>query len=140
MRGSMASIKVTYSVALHCPYTLGKEISLILSCLTPRCNMQWPNGKSVLEILLSYLTPGHTECGGLSSFFEVPACNKPSALDGLQFSSFEVSLFFGNIVSTLATLMVPPCQQREKYTRPHRHLHICGLRLHSDSELFFPYG
>ena len=67
----MASIKVTYLVALHCQYTLGKELSLILSCLTPQCNMQWPNGKSVLEILLSYLTPGHTECGGLSGFFEV---------------------------------------------------------------------
>ena len=86
--------------------------------------MQWPNGKSVLEILRSYLTPGHTECGGLSGFFEVPACNKPSALDGLQFSSFEVSLFFGNIVSTLATLMVTPCQQREKCTR-HDPIAIC---------------
>ena len=52
---SLASIKVTYSLAPHCPYNVvfGNGMSLIPSCLTPRCNMQCPNGKSILEILAS---------------------------------------------------------------------------------------
>lgn len=88
-------IKVTYSVALHCPYNavLGKEISLILSGLTPPCNMQWPNGKSVLEIL--------------------PLQNILGAED------FPVSLKCRPVTNNPHGSTLPVSKQ----TRPHRHLH-----------------